>query len=213
MDRLVCCDSPESAILPPWSSTAPGGAISCPTTGSSVTTIARRRNSHIRGFRIPCCCCIVTASPPSGISIGILVCFPGIRVSLPASCTATLPAAATTQRWWSSKKDEPEFSRSGARMPNTITIVEVSYEDDVVTARQRARQVARLLLFEEQDQTRISTAVSEIVRLFVHSKRVGRIEFQIEGATVPQVLLVTIGWSRGDAPKKSRVMPEKAGHD
>jgi signal transduction histidine kinase/CheY-like chemotaxis protein len=98
-------------------------------------------------------------------------------------------------------------------MPNTITIVEVSYEDDVVTARQRARQVARLLLFEEQDQTRISTAVSEIVRLFVHSKRVGRIEFQIEGATVPQVLLVTIGWSRGDAPKKSRVMPEKAGHD
>jgi signal transduction histidine kinase/DNA-binding response OmpR family regulator len=83
-------------------------------------------------------------------------------------------------------------------MPHSISVVEVSYEDDVVTARQRARQVARLLLFEEQDQTRISTAVSEIARLLVHSNKAGRIEFQIEGTTVPQVLLVTIGWTRGE---------------
>ena len=54
-------------------------------------------------------------------------------------------------------------------MSQSISVVEVNYEDDVVTARQRARLVARLLSFDEQDQTRISTALSEIARLFVHS--------------------------------------------
>lgn len=56
-------------------------------------------------------------------------------------------------------------------MSQHIGVVEINYEDDVVTARQRARQVARLLLFDEQDQTRISTALSEIVRLFLHSNK------------------------------------------
>ncbi len=82
-------------------------------------------------------------------------------------------------------------------MSNTVSVVEISSEHDVVTARQRARQVSGLLGFEEQDQTRVSTAVSEIARLFVSSKRPARIEFQLEGATTPQVLLVDIGWSRG----------------
>jgi len=53
-------------------------------------------------------------------------------------------------------------------MPQGISQLELNYEDDVVTARQRARQVARLLSFDSQDQTRISTALSEIARLFVH---------------------------------------------
>ena len=43
----------------------------------------------------------------------------------------------------------------------------------------------RLLAFEEQDQTRISTALSEIARLFVHSHKGGRIEFELEGTTPP----------------------------
>ena len=81
-------------------------------------------------------------------------------------------------------------------MPQNLSVVELNYEDDVVTARQRARQVARLLSFEEQDQTRISTALSEIARLFVSSHQGGRIEFQIEGTTAPQVLLITISSPR-----------------
>ena len=36
-------------------------------------------------------------------------------------------------------------------------------EQDVVTARQRARQIARLLGFDNQDQARIATAVSEML--------------------------------------------------
>ncbi len=82
-------------------------------------------------------------------------------------------------------------------MPQSISAVEINYEDDVVTARQRARLVARLLSFDEQDQTRISTALSEIARLFVHSNKGSRIEFQLEGATAPQVLLIEISWTRG----------------
>ena len=80
-------------------------------------------------------------------------------------------------------------------MSQHIGVVEINYEDDVVTARQRARQVARLLLFDEQDQTRISTALSEIVRLFLHSNKGCRIDFQLEGTTAPQVLLITISWT------------------
>jgi signal transduction histidine kinase/CheY-like chemotaxis protein len=88
-------------------------------------------------------------------------------------------------------------------MAQTISVVDINYEDDMVTARQRARQVARLLAFEEQDQTRISTALSEIARLFVHSHKGGRIEFELEGTTPPQVLLITISWSGAGAAKRN----------
>jgi signal transduction histidine kinase/DNA-binding response OmpR family regulator len=90
-------------------------------------------------------------------------------------------------------------------MSQSISVVELNYEEDVVTARQRARQVARLLAFEEQDQTRISTALSEIARLFVSSHKGARIEFQLEGATAPQVLLITIS-SAGAAVAKTRAV-------
>ena len=43
-----------------------------------------------------------------------------------------------------------------------ILSVLIRQEQDIVTARQRARQVARLLGFDRQHQTRIATAASEI---------------------------------------------------
>ena len=86
-------------------------------------------------------------------------------------------------------------------MAHSITLLEINYEDDVVMARQRARQVARLLSFEDQDQTRISTALSEFARLFVHVHKGGQIEFHLEGTTAPQVLLITISCSRTAAGK------------
>ena len=43
-----------------------------------------------------------------------------------------------------------------------LLTVRVDRDEDVVVARQRARQVADTLGFETQDQTRIATAVSEI---------------------------------------------------
>src|SRR5262245_32207807 len=82
-------------------------------------------------------------------------------------------------------------------MAHSLCIVVINYEDDVVTARQRARQVARLLGFDGQDQTRISTAVSEVARLFV-SRTSFHVEFFLEGGTIPQILLVRMG--RGGGP-------------
>jgi signal transduction histidine kinase/DNA-binding response OmpR family regulator len=71
--------------------------------------------------------------------------------------------------------------------------------------------VSRLLTFEEQDQTRISTALSEIARLFVASYKGGRVEFQLEGSTPPQVLLITIAWARSAAAKARPAAGENAG--
>ena len=49
-------------------------------------------------------------------------------------------------------------------MSLSILTTQLSFEHDVVLVRQRARQVAKLLGFDAQDQTRIATAVSEIAR-------------------------------------------------
>ena len=65
-------------------------------------------------------------------------------------------------------------------------------EQDVVAARQRARQVAGLLGFDSQDQTRLATAVSEIARNAVRYAREGRVEFSVEGLTAPQVLTIRV---------------------
>lgn len=73
-----------------------------------------------------------------------------------------------------------------------ILSAEIRFENDTVNARQRARQIARLLGFDPQDQTRIATAVSEIARnAFNYAKR-GRVEFQVEGATRPQLFVIRV---------------------
>ncbi|HVV45342.1 MAG TPA: ATP-binding protein [Bryobacteraceae bacterium] len=77
-------------------------------------------------------------------------------------------------------------------MSINILSVAIHFEHDTVTARQRARQIARLLGFDAQDQTRISTAVSEIARNAFNYGRGGRVEFQLEGRTAPQLFIVRI---------------------
>jgi signal transduction histidine kinase/DNA-binding response OmpR family regulator len=73
-----------------------------------------------------------------------------------------------------------------------ILTTRIMYENDVVAARQRARQIAELLGFESQDQTRISTAISELARNALVYGGGGRLDFSLEGTTAPQVLLATI---------------------
>ncbi|HET8722304.1 MAG TPA: response regulator [Nitrospira sp.] len=92
-------------------------------------------------------------------------------------------------------------------MSHSVSVVEINYEDDVVTARQRARQVARLLSFDKQDQTRISTALSEIARLFVYGHQRARIQFHLEGNTAPQILLITISSSSVGSAKAGTTGP------
>jgi signal transduction histidine kinase/CheY-like chemotaxis protein len=74
----------------------------------------------------------------------------------------------------------------------SILSVTVHYEHDTVTARQRARQIARLLGFDTQDQTRISTAVSEIARNAFTYGGGGRVEYLLEGQTAPQLFIVKV---------------------
>jgi signal transduction histidine kinase/CheY-like chemotaxis protein len=70
--------------------------------------------------------------------------------------------------------------------------VAIRYEQDVVLARQRARQIAQSLGFDSQDQTRLATAVSELARNAFGYGGGGKVEFSIEGASAPQILLVRI---------------------
>ncbi len=60
-----------------------------------------------------------------------------------------------------------------------IITVNISDEQDVVLARQRARQLAASLGFDLQEQTRIATAVSEIVRNAYEYARSGRVEYSL----------------------------------
>jgi signal transduction histidine kinase/DNA-binding response OmpR family regulator len=73
-----------------------------------------------------------------------------------------------------------------------LVSVVLGTEHDVVAVRQRARQVAALLGLEAQDQTRVATAVSEIARNAIQYAGGGRVEFAVEGETLPQLLLVTV---------------------
>src|SRR5215510_5857408 len=76
-------------------------------------------------------------------------------------------------------------------MPALLDVV-IRYERDVVLARQRARQIAALVGFDVQDQTRIATAVSEIARNAFEYAAGGHVEFRLEGRTPPQLLVVQI---------------------
>jgi signal transduction histidine kinase/ActR/RegA family two-component response regulator len=68
----------------------------------------------------------------------------------------------------------------------TVALIE---EADIVAARQRARQIAGLLGFEAQDQTRIATAVSEIARNAATYGGGGRIEFSLDNGPAPALLI------------------------
>lgn len=73
-----------------------------------------------------------------------------------------------------------------------ILSVAIEHEQDVVLARQRARQIAAMLGFGMQDQTRIATAVSELARNAYEYAAKGKIEFVLEGESAPQVLTVHV---------------------
>jgi signal transduction histidine kinase/DNA-binding response OmpR family regulator len=77
-------------------------------------------------------------------------------------------------------------------MSKPLLSVAIQYEQDVVVARQRARQIAALVGFDGQDQTRIATAVSEIARNAFRYAGGGRVEFGLEGDSVPQLLVVKV---------------------
>jgi len=73
-----------------------------------------------------------------------------------------------------------------------ILTVGIKTELDVVGARQRARQIAKLCGFGAQDQVRIATSVSELARNIYNYAGTGKVHFTIEGETAPQILAIYI---------------------
>jgi signal transduction histidine kinase/CheY-like chemotaxis protein len=68
----------------------------------------------------------------------------------------------------------------------------IEHERDVVVCRQRARRLAELLGFDPREQTRIATAVSEIARNAHAYAGGGRIDFEVEGDSRPQLFVVRV---------------------
>ena len=92
-----------------------------------------------------------------------------------------------------------ENQQSGMRMAagggNSLLRVNLALETDFLLARQRAKQIATMLGFELQDQTRIATAVSEIARNAWEYAGGGQVEYFLDpGATVEELprLRITI---------------------
>ncbi|WP_413628522.1 ATP-binding protein [Herbaspirillum frisingense] len=73
-----------------------------------------------------------------------------------------------------------------------LLTVAIGNEIDVVGARQRARQIAELCGFAQQDQVRIATSISELARNAFRYAGRGQVEFAIEGSTAPQTLLMCV---------------------
>src|SRR5258707_9949586 len=86
------------------------------------------------------------------------------------------------------------FGRGNAinRMKARLLLVALERETDIVLARKRTRKLAELIGFDAQDQTRITTAVSEIVRNAFEYAGQGKIEFRLTGSTKPQLFEIIV---------------------
>jgi signal transduction histidine kinase len=73
-----------------------------------------------------------------------------------------------------------------------LSSISLHFEYDLVAARRRARQIAALLQYDEQDQTRIATVASEIARNALRYGGGGRVEFAIDQRTSQQSLMMTV---------------------
>ncbi len=89
-------------------------------------------------------------------------------------------------------------------MNSTLLTASLEYEHDVVSARHRARHLAALLGFENQEQIRIATAVSEIARNAFRYARQGKVEFRVEEE--PERLLLIAIEDRGPGIKELKTI-------
>jgi len=87
-----------------------------------------------------------------------------------------------------------------------VLTMTIAYEQDVVSARQRARQLGAALGLDAQDQTRLATAVSEIARnAFTYAKG-GRVEFAVTRDRPPHRLVVTISDRGAGIPNLDEIL-------
>ena len=77
-------------------------------------------------------------------------------------------------------------------MNTRLLQIAITAETDIVIVRKRTRRLAELIGFDTQDQTRITTAVSEIVRNAFEYAGGGQIEFRLETQGARQALLIIL---------------------
>ena len=77
-------------------------------------------------------------------------------------------------------------------MITPLSSISLHFEYDLVAARRRARQIAGLLGFDEQDQTRIATVASEIARNALRYGGGGRVEFGVDRDGGGAALVMTV---------------------
>jgi signal transduction histidine kinase/CheY-like chemotaxis protein len=75
-------------------------------------------------------------------------------------------------------------------MSDPIISIALRNERDVVQARQRARELASLLGFENQDQIRLATATSEVARNAFRYARNGKVSFFVQRDSPPRVEVI-----------------------
>jgi signal transduction histidine kinase/CheY-like chemotaxis protein len=75
---------------------------------------------------------------------------------------------------------------------HTLLALNLHHDQDVVIARQRAAQIARLLDFDTSEQTRVATAVSEIVRNAFRYAGHGSVRFDLDTEARPQRLVIRV---------------------
>ncbi len=90
--------------------------------------------------------------------------------------------------------------------PTTLLTLRVRHDQDVVAARQRAGDLSSLLGFDSGEQTRIATAVSEIVRNTVRYAGSGEAVFAIDRESKPQALVITVTDRGPGIPHLDRVL-------
>jgi signal transduction histidine kinase/CheY-like chemotaxis protein len=86
----------------------------------------------------------------------------------------------------------------------TLFTLQIHYEQDVVQARQRTRELAEQLGFDGQDQARLATAVSEIARNAFQYAQGGTVQFDLEES--PQTFLIQVQDQGGGIPHLSDVL-------
>ncbi|HEV2576307.1 MAG TPA: ATP-binding protein [Acidobacteriaceae bacterium] len=78
-----------------------------------------------------------------------------------------------------------------------LLCVTLAVETDFLLARQRAKQIAHILGFDGQDQTRIATAVSEIARNAFEYAAGGTVEFYLDRDDRPSFRIIVTDKGRG----------------
>jgi signal transduction histidine kinase len=77
-------------------------------------------------------------------------------------------------------------------MTLAILTIQVACELDVIASRHRARQIAAICGFSQQDQARVATAVSEIARNAVDYAQGAKVRFSLASSGGSQTMVVSI---------------------